>query len=355
MRTWPPRALILLKMAELHFSEDNFVKKPNTKSIIWKYFSVRADSKGVPLEGEIENPVCDTCKKCVPAKRSNTTNLFRHLEDNHPLLFAEIGPETSTSSRSKSKSKQLSLSQCLNKAKAYDAKSSRATELTRAVTMFIALDMQPFYTIEKEGFRQLLQAFDPRYNLPSRRHFVDIEFPRLFSEVKEKVVKALRGTQYFAGTTDLWTSAGNHPYLSFTVHFVDMEWKLRSFCLDTVPLFDDHTGQNIADTITDILSNWELNSANLVATTTDNGSNFVSAFANYLEWPRISCFGHNLDLAINKSLNINRVKMAIERCHSLVSVFTRSWKKNRDLKQKQIELGLEQHKLISVSYHLMYG
>ena len=113
MRTWPPRALILLKMAELHFSEDNFVKKPNTKSIIWKYFSVRADSKGVPLEGEIENPVCDTCKKCVPAKRSNTTNLFRHLEDNHPLLFAEIGPETSTSSRSKSKSKQLSLSQCL--------------------------------------------------------------------------------------------------------------------------------------------------------------------------------------------------------------------------------------------------
>ena len=81
MRTWPPRALLLLKMAELHFSEDNFVKKPNTKSIIWKYFSVRADSKGVPLEGEIENPVCDTCKKCVPAKRSNTTNLFRHLSN----------------------------------------------------------------------------------------------------------------------------------------------------------------------------------------------------------------------------------------------------------------------------------
>ena len=27
MRTWPSRALILLKMAELHFTEDNFVKK----------------------------------------------------------------------------------------------------------------------------------------------------------------------------------------------------------------------------------------------------------------------------------------------------------------------------------------
>ena len=125
MRTWPSRALILLKMAKLIFTENNFVKMPNTKSIIWKYFSVRADSKGVPLEGEIENPVCDNCKKCVPAKRSNTTNLFRHREDNHLLFFAEIGPGTSTSSRSKSKSKQHSL---LNKAKAYDANSSRAAE-----------------------------------------------------------------------------------------------------------------------------------------------------------------------------------------------------------------------------------
>ena len=87
MRTWPSRALILLKMAKLIFTENNFVKMPNTKSIIWKYFSVRADSKGVPLEGEIENPVCDNCKKCVPAKRSNTTNLFRHREDNPSAIF----------------------------------------------------------------------------------------------------------------------------------------------------------------------------------------------------------------------------------------------------------------------------
>ena len=68
MHTWPSHALILLKIAKLHFAEDNFVKKLNTKSIIWKYFSVRANSKGVPLEGEIENPVCDNCNKCVPAK-----------------------------------------------------------------------------------------------------------------------------------------------------------------------------------------------------------------------------------------------------------------------------------------------
>ena len=131
---------------------------------------------------------------------------------------------------------------------------------------------------------------------------------------------------------DLWTSKANHPYLSFTVHLVDQQWNLCSFCLDTVPVFSDHTGQNIADTICDILSNWGLDTSRLVATTTDNGSNFVAAFSSILEWPRISCFSHNLDLAINKLLEMDQIVRAKARCHSLVSIFSRSWKKSRDLR-----------------------
>ena len=70
--------------------------------------------------------------------------------------------------------------------------------------------------------------------------------------VKSKMNRA----KYFAAITD-------HPYLSFTVHFTDDNWL---FCLDTVPFFGDHTGQNKAEAIDDILENWVL-----VAITTDNG------------------------------------------------------------------------------------
>ena len=42
------------------------------------------------------------------------------------------------------------------------------------------------------------------------------------------------------------------------MHYNDDNWQLKSFCLDTEPVLDDHTGQNLADAVQDILGNWEL-------------------------------------------------------------------------------------------------
>ena len=98
--------------------------------------------------------------------------------------------------------------------------------------------------------------------------------------------------------------------------------------------------------MTDVLANWDLNLDQIVATTTDNAANIIAAF-NSLGLLRLSCFGHNLDLAINKSLQLERVKRALAKCHSLVEVFHRSWKKSRDLRLKQEVLNLPQHKLIA--------
>ena len=37
-------------------------------------------------------------------------------------------------------------------------------------------------------------------------------------------------------------------------------------------MFEDHTGQNIADAIVDMLDIWDLETSKLIATTTDNGA-----------------------------------------------------------------------------------
>lgn len=108
-------------------------------------------------------------------------------------------------------------------------------------------------------------------------------------------------------------------------------------------MFADHTGKIIADSVLDILNNWELSTEKLVAFTTDSGSNVVAAF-NTLNLLWISCFGHNFDLAIKTSLNISPILQALAWYHS-VELFNHSWKGTRGLWQKQQLLDLLQHKL----------
>ena len=192
-----------------------------------------------------------------------------------------------------------------------------------------------------------MAKLNPRYELPGQKYFVEHQFPHLYNEVKENIViPKLAQASHFAVTTDLWTSNSNSPFMSFTVHFIDFNWHLQSLCLDTVAIFQDHTGKNIAEAFQDVLGNWGRSISSVVATTTDNGSNFVAEFAMLLcEW--LSCFGHNPNLAVMKAVNIDRVQQVVKKCHSLIEVFSRSWKKSRDLRQKQDDLALPKHKLIA--------
>ena len=147
-------------------------------------------------------------------------------------------------------------------------------------------------------------------------------------QVRDSIAALVRQANTYAATTDLWTSASCDPYITFTIHFIDDSWVLKSLCLDTVPLSTDHTGQNIADAMKDVLENWDLHTADLIASTTDNGSNVVAAF-KILDLLRIGCFGHNLDLGIRKGLANNQMQRTLTRYQSLVELFHRSWKKNQ--------------------------
>ena len=61
----------------------------------------------------------------------------------------------------------------------------QAKKLNHAVVYFIMKDMQPYYTVEKEGF--ILNTFNPKYFLPSRNHFAEKQIPHLFSEVRDTI------------------------------------------------------------------------------------------------------------------------------------------------------------------------
>lgn len=88
-----------------------------------------------------------------------------------------------------------------------------------------------------------------------------------------------------------------------------------------------------------------INKKDLVCITTDNATNMIKAFEDFSEvW--LGCFGHNLNLAISKALKIQRVEKAVKACRHLVQGFSRSWKRRRELREKQAALNMPQKALI---------
>ena len=51
----------------------------------------------------------------------------------------------------------------------------------------------------------------------------------------------------------MWSSINMEPYLSFTVYYIDDNWKLRSIALQTVYVPQDHTGPNLAEVLRETL------------------------------------------------------------------------------------------------------
>ena len=150
----------------------------------------------------------------------------------------------------------------------------------------------------------------------------------------------------FSITTDCWTSAANTPFISITVHFVSPEWTLINVCLNCKHFDETHNANNIEQILTDTMSEWGIDIKNIACCVTDNGSNIVKAIEQ-LKVPHLTCFAHNINIGVNKALEVKRVKNAIARLKSLQSSISHSWKMKRDLNKAQEFLSVEQVSLPS--------
>ena len=260
--------------------------------------------------------ICRLCKKLVSAKGGNTSNLLSHLKVHHPQRHLEVKKANSKSGKDKDHAKtgkasrQPSLPNTLRSGHKYERKSRKWQQLTDAVTYCLAKDMMPIYSVEKEGFVCLLHFLDSQYELPSRKYFSNVAIPKLYAQTRDVVSAEIKSAEFLAATTDMWSSYTTEPYFSYT--------------------------------------SWEIDVSKQVCLTTDNGSNIVCATESCLGWTHLSCFGHNLHLAVqNSTKNDRKVDRALGVCKKLVSTFSHSWKKKREMRKIQEELGLPQHCLVT--------
>lgn len=225
---------------------EELVAKPKCMSGLWGFFGF------VPNEGQPQNTSEVICKLCfrssgslpkpVASQSGNTSNLLSHLRNHHPDVYSQLKVTMAAKETNKAH-EQSTIISAFAGAQPYTRGSKKWKELTSSVTECIAKDMLPPSTVEKEGFRSLVHALDSQYQLPSRKYLSKKAIPGLYSTRREKAQAKLRKADFFAATTDLWSSTTMEPYLSYTVHFITEDWEISSYCMETLFLPQEHTGE----------------------------------------------------------------------------------------------------------------
>lgn len=122
---------------------------------------------------------------------------------------------------------------------------------------------------------------------------------------------------------------------------------MKSFVLQTRPLFESHTGTNIADVLKATIQEWELErSAHSIAVVTDNAHNMIVAVREAGLSPHIKCFAHTLNLASQAGLHVPRVSRLLGRMRKVVAFFHCNTTATAVLAAKQKMLEIASHKLI---------
>lgn len=337
-------------------SYDHLETKSKTKSPVWAHFGLPADSAGQIINENIA--VCRLCLRGVSAKGGSTSNLFGHLKLYHPIHYSDVsskrnqGPQVPIVNQMNvddpnscvmpgSEHTTVAVKGHVNKKQKtmhdfQPLNTNVAKNYTLSVAKFLATTMQPYNLVEHKAFTDMVNLFNPRYKLPSRKYFSKNEIPKLYNDTVEKIKHKLVkiNNSNISITTDCWTSTAGAPYIAITCHFIDEEWELKSFCLRCAHFEKDHTSDNIVETLTNLLADWGLNVKEMASCTTDNGSNILKAI-RCLNIPHVPCFGHCINIGVNKALMLPQLNKAIARLKTLQRTIAHSWKMKRDLVKAQ--------------------
>ena len=85
-------------------------------------------------------------------------------------------------------------------------------------------------------FKSFVKFFNPRVSVKDPTTFKNYNLPLLYNAVMEVVKleleKELPDYRGVALTTDCWTPKAEDPFISFTLHYVSKEFKLKKFILN---------------------------------------------------------------------------------------------------------------------------
>uniref|UniRef100_A0A8C2FJ66 HAT C-terminal dimerisation domain-containing protein n=1 Tax=Cyprinus carpio TaxID=7962 RepID=A0A8C2FJ66_CYPCA len=223
--------------------------------------------------------------------------------------------------------------------------SARAKSITNGIAVYMCKGIRPYSEVEKEGFCFLMNILEPRFDIPSRKYFAEKMIPALYDQTSAKVESALESAERVGLTCDGWTSRATESYITVTVHFINEDWEIKSYVLQTRAMHETHTGTHIADVLKAAVGEWNLDAKKPVVVT-DNASNMRVAM-DVTGYQHVRGFAHVLNLASQCVLKIAAVTKVLVKVRRISTFFHRSTTGAEALKRNQELHGLPLHKLIT--------
>ena len=190
----------------------------------------------------------------------------------------------------------------------------------------------------------MLAELEPRYVLPSRRQFLEVFIPEIFTKVKHRISDLLRLASYITLTSYIWSSTNS--FLSLTAHFiVESSMEKKDVMLCAWRFYESHTGNNISGAILSHVRQWDIEDK-IVCVLRDNASNMVAAM-NSANLKSLPCLAHSLQLIIKDGVLMQpAVQKLLTTARSLVGHYHCSNSSFQNFKKIQSQLNLPDHVLI---------
>lgn len=233
-------------------------------------------------------------------------------------------------------------------AKSGPAKFKSNSDLQRRAEMDIAIYVVTgnlsFNHVESKAFRRFMAARDPKVTVRSRSSLVKTTIPLLernLVEAKDALLAEHLPKIPGAGfTTDIWSSKGQHSYLSLTMHFIDSNWKLHNLVMAVSHLEEpNHTGEVICAKTESMVEDIPLPAEATITFTTDGAASMVKAMRDSaLVHEHLICVCHTISNCLKEAFSHPMIEPAINQLKELAGATHTSIKRITSIRRVCNEL-----------------
>ena len=248
---------------------------------------------------------CNACQERFIA--TSTTNPKKHLRNKHGIKLNSETPSSFSLSVIDQQRQFTEIQQFQNLSAVVN------TSFQDRLIKWVTTSHASFGMVTNDHFRSLFLCSSSTTNdilpyLPTSNTTLRNWIQRNFEKAKNKIKNMLRKSRGKIHLSfDIWTSPNGYVLVGIVSHFVDNDYQVRAILLAIREVYGEHTGENVGQTVVDVIREFQTESE-LGAFVLDNAGNNDTAIRYILtelelydtheeEHCRLRCLGHIINLA----------------------------------------------------------